>query len=79
MDLLKLDSNCAGDAGDRKSTSRCRFSLGSRVISQFCKKQALLDYCTLDSLLQPGCMCGSPGHMCEPDLGASVAAVQTGQ
>jgi hypothetical protein len=35
-----VDSDWAGDASDRKSTSGCCFSLGSGVISWFNRKQA---------------------------------------
>jgi len=33
------DSDWAGSAVDRKSTSRCCFNLGSDMISWFCRKQ----------------------------------------
>ena len=35
-----VDSNLAGSAIDRKSTSRCCFSMGSGVISWFSRKDS---------------------------------------
>ena len=44
LDLHGLtDSDWGGSVKDRKSTSRCYFSLGSAMISWICRKQSLVD------------------------------------
>ena len=38
-----MDSNWVGSTIDRKSTSRCYFSMGSNVISWFSRKQSCVE------------------------------------
>ena len=43
-----VDSNWAGNAIDRKSTSRCYFSMGSGVISWFSMKKSCVELSTTE-------------------------------
>jgi len=44
-----VDSGWARDVGDRKSTSDCCFSLGSRVIYWFSRKHALVAFSLVEA------------------------------
>jgi hypothetical protein len=44
-----IDSNWAGSAVDRKSTSRCCFSLGSAMLSWFSRKQTFVALSTAET------------------------------
>ena len=49
LELGYVDSDWVGSAIDRKSTSRCCFSMGSRVISWFSRKQSYVALSTTEA------------------------------
>ena len=50
-----VDSNWVGSAIDRKSTSGCRFSMGSGVISWFSRKQSFVALSTAEAEYVAAC------------------------
>ena len=65
-----MDSYWAGSAIDRKSTSRCYFSMGSRVLSWFGRMESCTTLSTVEAKYVSTCYLGeriSEAPVCDPD------------